>query len=175
VSTRAINLPFGAGAPPTSSATAGDDLTSPGYGRTRLRTKPVRLSQLDPGFLLSRALGIASTFLFFLPAALIAQQYQQTNLVSDTLAEGTTTPDPSLKNAWGIARSTTSPWWLSDKMAGVSTLYNGLEFGGGLPASDPPNQPDNALFFSAGPNKGHDGLFGTLTPVAAELTEGSDQ
>jgi hypothetical protein len=38
-----------------------------------------------------------------------------------------------------------------------------------------PNQPDKALFFSAGPKKGHDGLFGTLTTVAAELTEGSDQ
>jgi uncharacterized protein (TIGR03118 family) len=380
-----------------------------------------KISQLDPGFLLSRTLGIVSTLVFFLPAALIGQQYQQTNLVSDTLAEGTNPPDPNLKNAWGISRSTTSPWWVSDKMAGVSTLYNGsgvktpltvtiphtaqtaigsptgqvfngsndfavapgkpalfifvsldgtisawnpgvnptnaiqkvpgstksvltgatiaevegqrffyvadleagkitvydtnfnlvevgenefddgehafedeqipkgfapfnvqniggnlyvayakqnqaktfvdfgaglgfvdvfsprgrlllrlehgdwfntpwgltlapsdfgkfshkiivgqfgsgeilafdaitgrfegkfndqnnkvisidglwaLEFGGGLPASDPPNQPDNALFFSAGPNKGHDGLFGTLTPVAAELTEGSDQ
>jgi len=48
-------------------------------------------------------------------------------------------------------------------------------FGDGVPSSDPPNQPDNALFFSAGPNKGQDGVFGTLTPVAAELTEGSDQ
>jgi hypothetical protein len=50
-----------------------------------------------------------------------------------------------------------------------------LEFGDGVPTSDPLNQPDHALFFSAGPNQGHDGLFGTLTPVAAELTEGSDQ
>jgi hypothetical protein len=41
--------------------------------------------------------------------------------------------------------------------------------------SDLADQPDNALFFSAGPNEGHSGLFGTLTPVAAELTEGSDQ
>jgi hypothetical protein len=51
-----------------------------------------RISQLDPGFLLSRTLGIVSTLVFFLPAALIAQQYQQTNLVSDTLAEGTNPP-----------------------------------------------------------------------------------
>ncbi|MBV8353614.1 MAG: TIGR03118 family protein, partial [Verrucomicrobia bacterium] len=41
--------------------------------------------------------------------------------------------------------------------------------------SDPPGLPDNALFFTAGPNMGHDGLFGTLTPVAADLTQGSDQ
>jgi uncharacterized protein (TIGR03118 family) len=50
-----------------------------------------------------------------------------------------------------------------------------LAFGDGLPNSDPPNQPDNALFFTAGPNMGHDGLFGILTPVAAELTQGNDQ
>jgi len=76
-------------------------------------------------FLLSRTLGIVSAFVLFLPAASIAQQYQQANLASDTLTEGTNPPDPNLKDAWGISRSTTSPWWVSDKMAGVSTLYNG--------------------------------------------------
>jgi len=84
-----------------------------------------KIGHLDPGFILSRTLGIVSTLVFLLPAALIAQQYQQTNLVSDALAEGTNPPDPDLKNAWGIARGTTSPWWVSDSMAGVSTLYNG--------------------------------------------------
>jgi hypothetical protein len=49
------------------------------------------------------------------------------------------------------------------------------QFGDGVPTSDAADQPANALFFSAGPNEGHSGLFGTLTPVAAELTEGSDQ
>ncbi len=56
--------------------------------------------------------------------------------------------------------------------------HNGLwalQFGHGVPTSEPADQPDNALFFSAGPNERHSGLFGTLTPVAAELTEGSDQ
>jgi hypothetical protein len=50
------------------------------------------IGHVDPGFLLNRKLGIVSTFLFFPPAALIAQQYQQTNLVSDTLTEGTVPP-----------------------------------------------------------------------------------
>src|SRR5258708_20293037 len=83
-----------------------------------------KISQLVPGFLLSRTLGIVSTLVFFLPAALIAQQYQQTNLVSDTLAEGTNPTDPNLKDAWGISRSTTSSWCVSDNMAEFSTLYN---------------------------------------------------
>jgi uncharacterized protein (TIGR03118 family) len=62
----------------------------------------------------------------------------------------------------------------NNKVISIDGLW-ALEFGDGVPTSDPANQPDNALFFSAGPNKGHAGLFGTLTPVTAELTEGSDQ
>src|SRR6266436_10019466 len=51
-----------------------------------------KIGHFDPAFLLSRTFGIVSTLVFFLPAALIAQQYEQTNLVSDTLAEGTNPP-----------------------------------------------------------------------------------
>jgi uncharacterized protein (TIGR03118 family) len=32
--------------------------------------------------------------------------------------------DPNLQNPWGIAASGTSPFWISDNGAGVSTLYN---------------------------------------------------
>jgi hypothetical protein len=41
--------------------------------------------------------------------------------------------------------------------------------------SDPPNKPANALFFTAGPNFPNGGLFGTLTPVDQDLTQGSGQ
>src|ERR1700746_4109478 len=34
-------------------------------------------------------------------------------------------PDPNLKNPWGIARGTSTPWWVSDNVKGVATLYNG--------------------------------------------------
>ena len=56
------------------------------------------------------------------PAA--AQFYAQHNLVSDIpgLADLT---DPSLVNAWGLAASTTSPWWVSNNGSSTSTLYNG--------------------------------------------------
>jgi uncharacterized protein (TIGR03118 family) len=84
-----------------------------------------KLGHVDPAFLLSRILGILSTLVLFLPAASSAQQFQQTNLVSDTLTEGTNPPDPVLKNVWGISRGSASPWWVSDTTTGVSTLYNG--------------------------------------------------
>jgi uncharacterized protein (TIGR03118 family) len=48
----------------------------------------------------------------------------QTNLVSNVPGMAQTT-DPNLVNAWGITASPTSPFWVSDNGAGVSTLYNG--------------------------------------------------
>jgi uncharacterized protein (TIGR03118 family) len=74
-----------------------------------------------------RRLSLASIALFSLATTLVAQStqhYTQTNLVSDTPGVATTT-DPNLVNAWGMSRSSTSPWWVSDNGAGVSTLFMG--------------------------------------------------
>lgn len=74
---------------------------------------------------------VASFTAFFTLSAMLcfsatvsAQHYQQTNLVSDLPGLAVTT-DLNLVNPWGIARSQTSPWWVSDNGTGVSTLYNG--------------------------------------------------
>ena len=61
-------------------------------------------SHLDPGLLRRRALSFVSACVLASPAALLAQQYQQTNLVSDLGTLGAQTVDPKLKNPWGIAR-----------------------------------------------------------------------
>jgi uncharacterized protein (TIGR03118 family) len=53
-----------------------------------------------------------------------AQHYTQTNLVANTAGVAPVT-DPDLINPWGISRSSSSPWWISDNAAGVATLYNG--------------------------------------------------
>jgi hypothetical protein len=63
-----------------------------------------RNSYLDAGFLRRRALSFVSACVLACPAALFAQQYQQTNLVSDLGTLGAQTVDPNLKNPWGIAR-----------------------------------------------------------------------
>jgi uncharacterized protein (TIGR03118 family) len=47
----------------------------------------------------------------------------QTNLVSD-LPGVAQVFDPNLVNPWGISESGSSPFWISDNNAGVSTLYN---------------------------------------------------
>jgi uncharacterized protein (TIGR03118 family) len=48
----------------------------------------------------------------------------QTNLVSNRPGEAQHL-DPNLQNPWGISASGTSPMWVSDNAAGVTTLYNG--------------------------------------------------
>ena len=50
-------------------------------------------------------------------------QYRLTNLVSNQVDEDAPNTDPLLANAWGLARSATSPWWISDNDTGWSTLY----------------------------------------------------
>jgi uncharacterized protein (TIGR03118 family) len=58
------------------------------------------------------------------PRLLFADSFVQTNLVSNVPGLATTT-DPNLKNPWGVSFAATSPFWVSDQGAGVSTLYNG--------------------------------------------------
>ena len=56
------------------------------------------------------------------PAA--AQFYRQHNLVSDGAVPADLI-DPAVVNAWGLAASGSSPWWVADNGTGLSTLYNG--------------------------------------------------
>jgi TIGR03118 family protein len=66
---------------------------------------------------------ITLTLLFATSA--FAQKYQQTDLVVDNSSiSSKATVDPNLVNAWGISRSTGSPFWISDNGMGVSTLYD---------------------------------------------------
>jgi uncharacterized protein (TIGR03118 family) len=88
----------------------------------------------------ARPLSIASIGVFALATTLTAQStqhYKQTNLVSDA--------DPAnsnLVNAWGLSRSSGSPWWVSDNGTGVSTLYTGTGTALGLVVTIPPADPN---------------------------------
>ena len=89
----------------------------------------------------------------FIPTLTYAQHYVQTNLVSDQTAEGANPADADLNNAWGLARSPGSPWWVSDNNTGLSTLYDGTGAKQGLrviiqaPANDPnPAAPTGVVF-----------------------------
>lgn len=72
----------------------------------------------------------AATLAFTLSPSVFAQtapssrQYAQTNLVSDLSGNAAVT-DINLRDAWGISRSSTGDWWISDNVSGLSTLYSG--------------------------------------------------
>lgn len=68
------------------------------------------------------------------PVLTFAQHYTQTNLVSD-IAGLATNRDANLVNAWGLARSPGSPWWVGNNGTGTSTLYNGA--GDAFPLASP--------------------------------------
>jgi uncharacterized protein (TIGR03118 family) len=72
----------------------------------------------------SKFLPIFALSLFLLPAVTQAQQYKQTNLVSNIVGMAPV-HDPNLKNPWGLTRSSTSPFWVANNNSGTSTLYTG--------------------------------------------------
>jgi uncharacterized protein (TIGR03118 family) len=64
------------------------------------------------------------------------QHFTRTDLTVNQSSVSPTAPnlDANLANAWGLARSAGSAWWVSDNAAGVSTLYDAA----GLPQPTPP-------------------------------------
>ncbi len=98
------------------------------------------MESLFKTFKLLMVLGAAC---MLLPGTISAQHYKQTNLVSD-VAGAAAIQDPSLVNAWGLSRSSTSPWWVSNNGTGTSTLYTGAGAiipinGNGIVTIPPPN------------------------------------
>jgi uncharacterized protein (TIGR03118 family) len=67
----------------------------------------------------------------------------QTNLVSDIPGIARFT-DPNLKNPWGISAGPSTPMWVSDNGAGVTTLYRGDGTKVPLTVVIPPGQADPA-------------------------------
>jgi uncharacterized protein (TIGR03118 family) len=122
------------------------------------------------------AAGVAAVTLSFILLAAsngLAQHYQRTDLTADN---SSTSPapniDPNLVNPWGMARSSGSPWWISDNGTSLSTLYDST----GLPKSlvvsipapngQPGGTPTGTVFnytgaFEVGPGQSAIFLFAT--------------
>jgi uncharacterized protein (TIGR03118 family) len=90
------------------------------------------------------ALAFAATFLHA-----DSLGFSQTNLVSDVPGLAANT-DPNLKNPWGVAFSATSPFWTSDQVTGLATLYNAAGTPQALvvtiPGGGPPSGPTGMVF-----------------------------
>src|SRR3981081_856563 len=84
----------------------------------------------------------STAWALIMSATCFAQHYTQTNLFSKTV-EFASAPDPQLINPWGLSRASGSPWWVSDKGTGFSTLYNGAGAKQSLIVTIPPADPNN--------------------------------
>src|SRR5437868_5779886 len=88
--------------------------------------------------------------LMLAPVSALAQ-YSLTNLVANTAGRAAHT-DSQLVNAWGVARSASGPFWVSDNVTGFSTLYDGSGNKQGLVVTIPPaaggalGQPSGIVF-----------------------------
>ncbi len=111
-------------------------------------------------------------------AVSFGQHYSQTNLVSNQAGTAPVT-DPSLINPWGLARSSSSPWWVADNATGLSTLYNGAGAKQALVVTIPPaasgqtGSPTGIIFngsttdFLLAPGKQASFLFSTIDGTIA--------
>jgi uncharacterized protein (TIGR03118 family) len=83
-----------------------------------------------------------------LPGAPPGDSYTVTPLASDIPGVAPTF-DPNLVNGWGLARSSTSPWWVADNGTDKTTIYNGagvLQMIGGQPFQGVAGGPTGAVF-----------------------------
>src|SRR5260370_13834820 len=76
--------------------------------------------------------------------------YVQTNLTSDVPGLAANL-DPNLKNPWGMSFGNNSPFWVSDQVTNLSTLYNAAGFPQALVVSIPahavpPQGPTGQVF-----------------------------
>jgi uncharacterized protein (TIGR03118 family) len=97
-----------------------------------------------------------------------AQHYTQVNLVANVSGVAPVT-DPHLVNPWGLSRSSGSPWWVSDNVTGLSTLYNGAGAITPLVVTIPKANPDSKTFPSGTPT----GTIANASPTDFLLAAGA--
>src|SRR5215204_1717368 len=97
--------------------------------------------------------------------------YTVTPLVSDVPGAAPVL-DPLLQNAWGLAASATSPWWVADNGTSVSTLYNGAGTPQSLVVSVGTDSGPTGVVFNGG--AGFTVTNGTQSGPARFIFDGED-
>ena len=97
-----------------------------------------------------------------------AQHYTQVNLVANASGVAPIT-DPKLVNPWGLSRTSSSPWWISDNGTGLSTLYNGAGTINPLVVTIPKANPNSKTF----PNGTPTGTIANASPTDFLLAPGA--
>jgi uncharacterized protein (TIGR03118 family) len=131
--------------------------------------------------ILRRLAPIAVTFLIAAGTARAGDVYVQTNLVSNVQGMAKLT-DPNLRDPWGIAFSTTSPFWIADQASNVSgssvaTVYSvtGNNVAGPLLTVGVPNQGGATPSTSNGPTGEVNTSAPGITTSASDFQVGSSK
>jgi uncharacterized protein (TIGR03118 family) len=97
------------------------------------------------------AVATVSFYLCVSSVSLAGTVFMQTNLVSDISGLAAVT-DPNLVNPWGVSFTPTSPFWVSDQVKNVATLYNasGAPQGGPLIVNTPGGPTGQAFNSTSG-------------------------
>src|SRR5438128_11780476 len=87
---------------------------------------------------------IVFTAVLLTASSALAQHFTRTDLTANNPNVATVPNiDPNLVNAWGIARSSGSPWWIADNGTGLSTLYDATGAPQSLVVTVPPPKGQN--------------------------------
>jgi uncharacterized protein (TIGR03118 family) len=119
---------------------------------------------------MKKYLGLATAVTLALSVGSLAsaQNYTQVNLVANTSGIAPIT-DPHLVNPWGVSRTSSSPWWISDNGTGLSTLYNGAGAINPLVVTIPKADPTSKTFPTGTPT----GTIANASPTDFLLAAGA--
>jgi len=100
--------------------------------------------------------------------------FVQTDLVSDIPGLATIT-DSSLVNPWGVSRTTTSPFWISDQGTNLTNLWSvtGPTTVAKMTAVNPPTGNIAIPTLGAGPAQGPTGQVSNQNPSASSFPVGN--
>src|SRR5689334_10891115 len=103
-----------------------------------------------------------------------AAPFVQTNLVSDIPGLATIT-DSSLVNPWGVSRTTTSPFWISDQGTNLTNLWSvtGPTTVAKVTAVNPPTGNITIPTFGSGPAQGPTGQVSNQNPSPSSFPVGN--
>ena len=112
----------------------------------------------------ARNLNCIPTLLIFLftllSGSVFAQHYNRTDLTANrTGISSAPNIDSNLVNSWGLARSSGSPWWISDNGMGLSTLYDLNGVPQSLVVTIPPPKGQNGASAPTGTVFNYTGAF----------------
>src|SRR3984957_12945135 len=114
------------------------------------------------------SLATATSLLLSVGSLANSQHYTQVNLVANTSGIAPVT-DPHLVNPWGLSRTSSSPWWISDNRTGLSTLYNGAGAITPLVVTIPKADPNSKTFPTGTPT----GTIANSSPTDFVLAPGA--